>query len=100
MAKKSTRIKRPQLSPRARQVLTLVVNAVALGRHDDDAEIEAIAKTIGTPPARLRLVVQKLEEQGYVSVKRDFVYPTVAGLQWQNPNVTEKEARAVLKRLR
>ena len=33
-------------------------------------------------------------------MKRDFVYPTVAGLRWQNANVTEKEARAVLKRLR
>lgn len=91
---------RKRLTPRARQVLTLVVNAVALGRHDDDAEIEAIAKTIGTPAGRLTLIVRKLEEQGYVTTKRDFVYPTVAGLRWQNPAVTEQEARAVLRKLR
>src|SRR5262245_23966752 len=88
------------LTPRAREVLQLVVNSVALGTHDDDAEIGALAKTIGTTPGRLQSVLKKLVQQGLVTINRDFVYPTVAGLRWQNPKVSEREAKAVLKKLR
>lgn len=88
------------LTPQARQVLQLVVNSVALGTHDDEAEIGAIARTIGTTPGRLSAVVQKLADQGLATVKGDFVYPTVAGLRWQNPKLSEREAQAVLRKLK
>ena len=88
------------LTPQAREVLRLVVNSVALGTHDNDAEIGAVAKTVGTTPGRLQIVLRKLVEQGYVTIKRDFVYPTVAVLRWQNPKVSEREAKAVLRKVR
>src|SRR5436190_24105956 len=46
--KKSKRL--PPLTPRAREVVNFVINAVALGTHDDDAEIGVIAERLGTTP--------------------------------------------------
>jgi DNA-binding MarR family transcriptional regulator len=98
MAKRKTSL--PPLTPRAREVVNYIVNAVALGTHDNDAEIGAVAKKLGTTPGRLITIVRKLEEQGYVTVKNDFVYPTVAALRWQNPSLSEAEAQKILRRLR
>jgi DNA-binding IclR family transcriptional regulator len=90
----------PPLTPRAREVVNHVVNTVALGDHDNDGEIGAIAARIGMTPARLQTTLRKLAEQGYVTIKSDFVYPTVAALRWQNPAMDEKEAAKVLRALR
>jgi hypothetical protein len=65
----------PPLTRRARQVVNLVINAVALGTHDNDAEIGAMAKQLGTTPGRLKSILARLEEQGWLTVKNDFVYP-------------------------
>ena len=90
----------PPLTPRAVQVVNLVVNSGALGSHDNDAEVGAMAKQLGTTPARLQAILRKLEEQGWLTVKSDFVYPTVEALQWQNPDLDEREARKVLRSLK
>jgi DNA-binding IclR family transcriptional regulator len=90
----------PPLTPRAKQVVNFVVNSVALGTHDDDAEVGAIAKELGTSPGRLETILRKLTEQGYVTVKGDFVYPTAAALKAQQPSITEREVRAILRDLR
>jgi DNA-binding IclR family transcriptional regulator len=90
----------PPLTPRAREVVNYVVNAVALGTHDNDAEVGAMAKKLGTTPGRLATILRKLEEQGYLTVKNDFVYPTVAALRWQNPELSEQEAKRIINRLR
>jgi hypothetical protein len=90
----------PPLTPRAREAVTYVVNAVALGTHDDDGEIGAMAKKLGTTPGRLLAIVRKLEQQGYLRLKNDFVYPTAAALEWQNPTVSESEAKRIVKELR
>ena len=95
------RIAKPpvQLTPRARQVLNFVINSVALETHDDDAEIGSIAKGIGTTPRGLQPVLQKLVDLGFVEIRRDFVYPRPAALRWQNPAMTEREAKAILRKL-
>jgi hypothetical protein len=90
----------PPLTPKAREVVQFVVNAVALGTHDDDGEVGAIAKALETTPARLLTLARKLEEQGWLTVKNDFLYPTVEALRWQNPDLSEAEAKKVLKQLR
>ena len=90
----------PPLTPRAKQVVNLIVNSVALGTHDDHAEVGVIAKELGTTPGRLETILRKLTDQGYVTVKSDFVYPTVAALKAQQPSISDKEARAVLRRLK
>jgi adenylosuccinate lyase len=90
----------PPLTPRAKEVVTLVVNAAALGTHDDDAEVGAIAAQLGTSLGRLAPTLRKLEAQGYVTIKNDFVYPTLAAFQKLNPEASEAEVRAVLRTLR
>jgi DNA-binding IclR family transcriptional regulator len=90
----------PALTPRPRQILDFVLNSVALGTHDNEGEIGAIAKQLGMTEKRLRTTVEKMEEQGYVTLKNDFVYPTVAAILHQNPSMSENEAKAVLRRLR
>ena len=94
------RKKLPALTPRARQIINLVVNSVALGSHDNDAEIGAMAEQIEMTPTRLETVLNRLQEQGWLTVKRDFVYPTVDALRWQNPKMSEAEARKLLRSLR
>ena len=78
--RKSKRL--PPLTPRAREVVNFVINAVALGTHDDDAEIGVIAERLVATPPRLHTILHKLEEQGWVTAKNDFVYPTVEAIRW------------------
>jgi DNA-binding IclR family transcriptional regulator len=92
--------KLPPLTPRAREIVMAVVNAVALGTHDDDAEIGALARQFGSTPARLQTIVRRLVDQGWLTLHHDFVYPTVEALRWQNPQVDEKEAAGILRRLK
>ena len=99
MAKRRTK-GLPALTPRAREVVTAVVNAVALGVHDDEGEFGALARQLGTTAGRLTTIVNKLEGQGWVTVKNDFVYPTVEALRWQNPQLDEREAAKILRRLK
>ena len=90
----------PPLTPRAAQIVNLVVNSVALGTHDNDAEIGAIAKQLDMAPKRLQTILHKLEAQGWLVVKNDFVYPTVAALHWQNPELREKAAAELIRSLK
>jgi len=92
--------KLPALTPRARQVVNYVVNMVALGTHDNDAEIGAVANGIEMTPARLRTIAGKLAEQGWLKIKGEFLYPTVEALRWQEPDLSESQARNLLRRLK
>ena len=88
MAKRKAKPKEllPPLTPRARQVVNHVVNAVAFGTHANDCELGAVAAALGTTPGRLRPILAKLA--GWVTVRGqagEFVYPTAAALRWQNP---------------
>jgi hypothetical protein len=96
----STQKRLPALTPRARQVVNLIVNSVALGSHDNDAEIGALAAQLGTSPARLQIMLNKLQEQGWLTVESDFIYPTVEALRWQNPKLEERDARKMLRSLK
>jgi hypothetical protein len=86
----------PPLTPRAKEIVNHVINTVALGNHDNDGEMGAIAQRLEMTPARLQTMLGRLVEQGYLTMKGDFVYPTVAALLWQNPDLPEAEARRVL----
>src|SRR4051794_10927415 len=88
------------LTPRAREVVNFVINSVALGTHDDEAESGVIAQRIGTTPARLHTILHKLQGQDWLTVKSDFVYPTVEAVRWQNPALDDRAARKVLRAVR
>jgi len=90
----------PPLTPRAREIVNLVVNAVALRTHDNDAEVGAMAKQLGMSPKRLQTMLHKLEEQGWLTVKNDFAYSTVTARQWQNPELSDREAAKIIRALK
>ena len=89
----------PALTPRARQIVNFVINAVALGTHSNDAEIGAVAKAIDMSPARLETIARKLQDQGWLTITNDFLYPTAGALRWQNPELTEQQAKRILAKL-
>ena len=95
-----TKKRLPPLTPRGHEIVTFVINSVAFGTHDDEAEIGAMAKTLGVKPANLVRMAGKLQEQGWLTLKNEFVYPTTAALRWQNPELTENAAGKLLRSLR
>ena len=80
--------------------MTFVINTVALGSHDDEAEIGTMANTLGVKTANLQRMVAKLQDQGWLTIKNDFVYPTSAALRWQNPELTDNAAAKLVRSLR
>ena len=44
----------PRLTDRGRELISYVLNAAAFGTHGDDAELETMAKKLGTTAGRLR----------------------------------------------
>ena len=88
----------PPLTPRAREVLTHVINAVALGTHDNEGEIGRVAERLGTTPGRLATTLRRLE--GWITVENGFVYPTPAALRWQNAALSDKDAKALLRQVK
>lgn len=89
----------PKLTPRAAEVVRHVINVAALGNHDYEGDIGTVAKRLEMAENRLRSHLRKLEEQGYVIVHSDFIYPTEAALRWQNPAVAAADAKRLLKQL-
>jgi DNA-binding FadR family transcriptional regulator len=101
MAKRKRKL--PKLTNRGNQIVTLIVNAVAFQTHGDDAELDMLAKALGTTGPRLRPMLRKLEAQGWLTVEEKsltFVYPTVAALRRVDPKLSEAQARAIVRRLK
>jgi hypothetical protein len=73
---------------------------VPLGTPDNGAEVETMAKQLGTSPARRGAFLRNLERQAWLTVKNDFAYPTIDALRWQNPEMDERKALRLLKSLR
>ena len=58
---------------------------------------------LGTTPGRFRPTLRKLVDQGYLTIEgkvAENVYPTVAALRWQNPKLSEREAKRIVAKLR
>jgi DNA-binding FadR family transcriptional regulator len=80
-----------------------VVNAVAFQSHGDVGELDTLAKDLGTTGPRLRPMLRKLQAQGWITLEEKsltFVYPTAAALQWVNPDLSQIQAAAVVRRLK
>jgi hypothetical protein len=85
------------LTPRAREVVTLVINSAALGSFETDGQLGAVADKIGMTRGRLQALLRRLD--GWLAVKNGYLVPTVAALRWQNPAMVEREAAALHRRL-
>jgi DNA-binding IclR family transcriptional regulator len=88
------------LTPRGHEIVSFVINTVALGTHDNEAEIGAMVKTMGLKLVSMKRMVTKLQEQGWITIKNDFVYPTPEALRWQNPDLSENAAERLVRTLR
>jgi DNA-binding IclR family transcriptional regulator len=98
-----TRKKLPPLSPRGQEIMSIVLNAIAFSTHADLGNVDALAEKLGTTSGRLRRALRKLVDQGYLMIEgkiSENVYPTVAALRWQNPKLSEREGKAILRRLK
>ena len=92
----------PSLTPTERQIMTFVLNAVALGTFKNTCSVEGIADGLGKSPTRLENMLRKLEEKGYVTLKGKtlpWAYPTPQALQAQDESLGPKEAEAIMAKL-
>ena len=83
--------------------MSLVLNAVAFGTHADVGNVDSLAEKLGTTPGQLRPMLRKLVDQGYLTIEgkvAENVYPTIAALRWQNAKLSERDAKAILRRLK
>jgi len=93
----------PPLTARGRQVVSQVVNAVAFQTFGNEAELDALAKSLGTTGPRLRPMLRKLEALGWLTVVEKsltFVYPTAAALRHVDPHLSQPQAEAIVRRLK
>jgi DNA-binding MarR family transcriptional regulator len=90
------------LTPRGREILAYVFNSIAFSSHDDNCDVETLAERLGLKPGILRRTLAKMTDAGYVTVEgsAEYVYPTVTALLKQEPELTEKAATSILKRVR
>jgi hypothetical protein len=93
----------PKLTPRGEQIMSLLLNAVAFGTHADIGNVESLAIKLATTAGRLRPMLRKLADQGYLIMEEGMaenVYPTMEAVRRQNPKLSQREARSILRRLR
>jgi DNA-binding IclR family transcriptional regulator len=93
----------PLLTPRGQQIMSLVLNAVAFGTHADTGNVDSLSEKLGTTAGRLRPMLQKLVDQGYLTIEgkvTENVYPTVAALRWQDPKLSERDAKRIIAKLK
>lgn len=90
------------LTPRGRGILAFVFNSIAFKSHDQNCDVESLAAQLETKPGTLRAMLAKMADEGYVTVEgsAEYVYPTVAAFLKQQPELTEKAATSILKRVR
>jgi DNA-binding IclR family transcriptional regulator len=83
--------------------MSLLLNAVAFGTHADMGNVDSLAEQLKMTPGRLRPMLRKLVDQGYLTISGrigENLLPTVAALRWQDPKLSEREAKAILRRLK
>ena len=95
MAKRTKKL--GPLTPRGREILAFVFNSIAFKSHDQDYDVESLAKHLGTKPRTMRRNLAKMADAGYVTVKgsAEYVYPTVAAFLKQLATNARKLARGV-----
>jgi hypothetical protein len=59
----------PPLTPRGQRIMPLVLNAVGFGTHADIGNVDSIADKLGTMSGRLRPMLRRLIDQGYLTVE-------------------------------
>jgi hypothetical protein len=101
-ARRSSSQDLPDLSRLEQQVLSHLLTAIELGNYDETAPSDDLAKAFGRNPKPFKRVINQLVRKGYATVSGgmlEMVYPTVAALRNQNPDLSPSHAERVLKKL-
>ena len=95
-------VRKASVSPRGREIIAHLLNTLAFGTHASEGDVESIAGQLGMTPGRLRPQLKKLAKAGYITIEGvgEFVYPTVAAVRLQNPDLKGDEAERQLRDLR
>jgi hypothetical protein len=91
-----------ELTGRASQLASHLLNSIALARYGESCTVDALAKTFDTTPGLLRQTLVKMEEGGLITVRGSLyqtVYPTVKMLVEQDPKLTQTDARELIRKL-
>lgn len=100
-AKKVATERLPKLTPMGAQIVTYLVNNLAIGDYDRCCAIEEIAKYLGKTEGRVKKLVEQLVEQGYLQLEGgvlETAYPTVAAVQQQDPSTSADKARELIRK--
>jgi hypothetical protein len=92
-----------QLTGRSRELASHMLTSIALENYDECCSLEELARLFKTTPARLKPAIRKLEQAGLVTLAGDIfptAYPTTKLLRQQDPRLSERQAAAILKRVR
>jgi hypothetical protein len=91
------------ITARGKQIVAYVLTAAGLETCGDDCELETMAKKLGTTGGRLMPTLRKLEAAGWLGIDEGsltFVYPTVAAIRRQSKHFSERQAAAIVRKLR
>src|SRR4051812_1133414 len=100
--KSSKPAKLPPLTDIQQQVVTYVINSVAFDNYGDCCSVDTVAEKLKRTANRFMPTLRKLVEKGYLTIQGEtlpWVYPTVAALRKQDPNLSEAEAEKILARI-
>ena len=91
------------LTTRGKQIVAYVLTAAGLETCGDDCELETMAKKLGTTGGRLLPMLRKLAAAGWLGIDEGsltFVYPTVAAIRQQSDRYSQRQAAALVRKLR
>ena len=91
------------LKPAARQLVAHVISSMALQDYRHCCNLDGLARSLGKNPKRLQSTLKRLAEQGWLrldSKDPQTVYPTVAALRWQDPTLSDAQARKMLRSIK
>ncbi len=99
---KRTRSLEP-LTDVGREIITFVVNRIAFQQYSSCCDEESIAIGLGKNLKRLRPVIDRLAKQGWLTIegrRKDRIYPTPAALRWQQPGISDTDAKKLVRKIR
>ena len=100
--KPSKPAKLPPLTGIQQHVMVYVMNSIAFEIYGDCCSTEGIAEHFKKTPGRFMPTLRKLVEKGYVIISGEtfpWVYPTVGALLNQDKELSEAEAKKILKKI-
>jgi hypothetical protein len=101
-AKRPAPLRLPRLTSAESDVFTHILNSAAFKNYGDCCGVEEIAKALDRTPGRMQAILNRLAKKGYLTIEGRIyptVYPTVAALRRQDPQLGQSDAEKLLRQL-